>query len=745
MTVSDPSNHFGADPQIEIEKRTLEGTTTAGTVVDDFTNNASDGARILVGEAVTWIYQVTSVGNVDLSNVSVTDDQGVTVSLLTGDDGDNVLEDGETWYYTAEGTAAVDSYNNIGTASGSFTDSAGDIGTDTETDASSYFGADPQIAIEKRTLDGTTTVGTVAGDFATAGDGINIMVGEAVTWIYQVTSVGNVDLSNVSVTDDQGATVSLLTGDDGDNVLEDGETWYYTAVGTAAVDSYNNVGMASGSFTDDAGASRTDIETDASSYLGADPQIAIEKRTLDGTTTAGTVDSDFTNDAGDGNSILIGEAVTWIYQVTSVGNVDLSNVNVTDDQGVTVSLLTGDDGDNVLESGETWYYTAVGTAAVDWYNNIGTASGSFTDTAGHIGTDIETDGSSYFGADPQIAIEKRTLDGTTTAGSVVDDFTNNASDGANILVGEAVTWIYQVSSVGNVDLSNVSVTDDQGVTVSLLTGDDGDNVLEDGETWYYTAVGTAAAGSYNNIGTASGSFTDTAGHIGTDTETDASSYLGADPQIAIEKRTLDGTTTAGSVVDDFTNDASDGASILIGEAVTWIYQVASVGNVDLSNVSVTDDQGVTVSLLTGDDGDNVLEDGETWYYTAEGTAAVDSYNNVGTASGSFTDSTGHTGTDTETDASSYLGADPQIDIEKRTLDGTTTAGSVVDDFTNNASDGASILIGEAVTWIYQVASVGNVDLSNVSVTDDQGVTVSLLTGDDGDNVLEDGETWYYTA
>ena len=167
---------------------------------------------------------------------------------------------------------------------------------------------------------------------------------------------------------------------------------------------------------------------------------------------------------------------------------------------------------------------------MDSYNNIGTASGSFTDTAGDIGTDIETDASSYFGADPQIEIEKRTLEGATTAGTVVDDFTNNASDGASILVGEAVTWIYQVTSVGNVDLSNVNVTDDQGVTVSFLTGDGGViGVLESGETWYYTAVGTAAAGSYNNVGMASGSFTDTAGDIGTDTETDASSYFGEQP------------------------------------------------------------------------------------------------------------------------------------------------------------------------------------------------------------------------
>lgn len=359
---------------------------------------------ILVNTTAVFTYAVTNQGVAPLSNITVSDSEGLIPVFQSGDtDGDNQLDVGETWIYTATTLVTAGPYDNLGTATGD--DNTGSFGpvptTVNDTDPSNHFGADPQIVIEKRTLDGLTTAATVATDFASATDGADILVNEDVTWIYQVTlgtGLGSVDLSNVGVTDNQGVTVSLLAGDDGNNILESGEVWYFTATGTAAAVAYTNEGTASGSFTDSLDQTRTATATDTSSYNGADPQIAIDKRTFDGLTTAATVAADFAV-AGDGISIPVGNDVTWIYQVTSVGNVDLSNVSVIDNQGVTVSLLTGDNGNNILESTEVWYYTAVGTAMVGTYTNIGTASGSFTDTAGHIGTDTESDESSYTGED----------------------------------------------------------------------------------------------------------------------------------------------------------------------------------------------------------------------------------------------------------------------------------------------------------------------------------------------------------
>src|SRR5260221_14714888 len=72
-------------------------------------------------------------------------------------------------------------------------------------------------------------------DGATSGDGITIKAGDAISWKYTVTDTGNVPLSNVTVTDNQpGVTAIFQSGDTNSNgKLDLGETWIYTASGTA--------------------------------------------------------------------------------------------------------------------------------------------------------------------------------------------------------------------------------------------------------------------------------------------------------------------------------------------------------------------------------------------------------------------------------------------------------------------------------------------------------------------------------
>ena len=72
-----------------------------------------------------------------------------------------------------------------------------------------------------------------------------------------------------------------------------------------------------------------------------------------------------------------GSQLTWTYNVTNTGNVALSGVTVSDsDPSVRPFFNGGDDnGNGLLDVGETWTYAAVGTAVVGQYSNTGTASG----------------------------------------------------------------------------------------------------------------------------------------------------------------------------------------------------------------------------------------------------------------------------------------------------------------------------------------------------------------------------------
>jgi uncharacterized repeat protein (TIGR01451 family) len=353
------------NPAISIDKVTVDGSTEG------------DGRTIFSGEAISWKYTVTNTGNVTLTAVSVIDDQGVTVSCPK-----TTLDPGETMVCTASGTAVAGDYTNLSTAT-----SEGPQGqTATDTDTSSYFGADPQISINKVTVDGSSE-----------GDGRTILTGETIGWKYTVVNTGNVALSNVTVTDSQaGVTVSCPK-----TTLADGESMACTASGTAVTGPYSNTGTASGSFTDSANHTRTDLATDGSSYFGANPQIEIDKVTV------------WTSSTGDGIPVIAGDPIKWRYTVTNVGNVPLAGVTVADNKpGVTPVLVSGDDGDGLLEAGETWIYEASGTAIAGAYSNVGTATGSFTDSGGHSRSDSETDGSSYFGLrrnQPSISVTSLTM------------------------------------------------------------------------------------------------------------------------------------------------------------------------------------------------------------------------------------------------------------------------------------------------------------------------------------------------
>lgn len=135
--------------------------------------NGSDGPSILVGSAVTWTYQVTNTGDRALSNVHVTDDQGVTVVCPS-----STLAISASMTCTATGTAVAGNYVNLGTAFGSW-----DSQVETATDTSSYFGANPAIDIQK------------------APDTQTVVEGQKASFNITVTNTGNVPLTGVVVSD----------------------------------------------------------------------------------------------------------------------------------------------------------------------------------------------------------------------------------------------------------------------------------------------------------------------------------------------------------------------------------------------------------------------------------------------------------------------------------------------------------------------------------------------------------------
>jgi hypothetical protein len=175
--VSDSDNAQVVVPGIDIEK------ATNGEDADSPT-----GPVVAVGSTVTWTYVFTNTGNVNLTGVTVTDDQGVGVSCPK-----TVLQPGEAMTCTASGTATAGQYANLGTATGTPPEGGGTPPTDS--DPSHYFGGSPALSLVK-----TATPKTYAA------------VGDTISYSYLVTNTGNVTLAGpVTVSDDK-ATVTCPAG-----------------------------------------------------------------------------------------------------------------------------------------------------------------------------------------------------------------------------------------------------------------------------------------------------------------------------------------------------------------------------------------------------------------------------------------------------------------------------------------------------------------------------------------------------
>jgi von Willebrand factor type A domain len=656
VTDEDPSHYFGLDLQVDIEK------ATNGEDAD-----IAPGPILARGAAVNWTYRVRNTGNYPLDNWQVVDDEQGDINCPRV-----VLQPGAEVLCAEAALALEGQYRNVATVT-AVSPAGGPAATDS--DPSHYFGSVPALNLEKATN----------GEDADAPTGPFIEQGSPVNWTYVATNAGNIALRLLGVVDSRLAPADVVCPDD---LLDPNESVTCTASGVAVPGQYSNLGLAlavpSGNDPNDLTGLVGDL--DQSHYYGASPGIGIEKFT-------NGIDADTPDTA---TRVAIGDFVDWGYVVFNTGNAPLNNITVTDDQGVTPIYVDGDtNNNNLLDIGEQWLFEAQGVATAGLYANVGTATGS-----DQLGVTVSnTDPSHYFGFENAIQVEK------STNGDDAD-----LAPGTNLAVGDAVTWEYVVTNTGAsaTALVRLQLEDDQlGFIVGPDSGDNNNNnELDPGETWIYTATGTAVAGQYANIATVSA--VDPNGEELEDT--DPSHYFG-------------GPSAPGMLVEKFTNgddaDLAPGPLLEVGDTAVFVYLVLNTGDVPLENVNVTDDQGVAVSCAGGNPIPEIAV-GATGYCFGTATAVPGQYRNVATANG-----TGLLGTPVSaTDPSHHYGfvlsggqLDVDIDIEKAT-----------NNVDADQPPGPLLLVGEQVNFSYVVTNLGNTPLANVSVTDDQGVAVDCPAG-----------------
>jgi hypothetical protein len=329
---------------------------------------------------------VTNTGDIDLKHIHVTD---ANLGIDTYID----VDAGKTSNIDAAGTWGEGTQTNTVDVTASFTDDCGNAATEgmTGTDTATYFGAKTALDISK------VIICDCDEEAEALPAGAQLLSGP-VHYRIVVHNTGNVDLTGISISD---AGTSASTSDDQTWTIDLAagafKTIDYTL--TWAKDLQVNDAHASYSFEDDGGHTFTS-NPDApnlnasASYFGAFTGIKIDKITIDNTLGI----------KGDVLWVNTGDNLSWQYTVTNTGNVALDHVQVTDDKLLVNPTLqaanlidgTGDlNGNGVLDTDETWIFTATGTAVKGTYTNTGTVTGDFTDACGITDDAQSTDTAGY--------------------------------------------------------------------------------------------------------------------------------------------------------------------------------------------------------------------------------------------------------------------------------------------------------------------------------------------------------------
>ncbi|WP_052718454.1 DUF11 domain-containing protein [Methanosarcina sp. MTP4] len=359
----------------------------------------------------------------------------------------------------------------------------------------------PELNIQKTV---TTSDGTCPGV-----ESLTVTTGDTVKYCYVVINTGSAPLYNLNVIDDAGTpsnpaddfTVTLssgLTDIDGDGTADDLAAGG-TATGTALV-TLSTAGTAINTAT----ATGDDSIIQPTTLTDNDTATVIVEFVPNPAYTIEKTVTDVAGQGPEGNVTGVGDVISYQINVTNDGNVDITNVTVTDPLLGTLTGPTGDDVDpGVLNVGETWTYTGTYTVTQEDINNNGNGDGFIDNTA-----TVQSDQ-----LQPETDSEKVPIEGAPayTIEKTVTDVAGKGPEGNVTGVGDVISYQINVTNDGNVDITNVTVTDPLLGTLTGPTGDDVDTgVLNVGETWTYTGTYTVTQEDINNNGNGDGFIDNTA-------------------------------------------------------------------------------------------------------------------------------------------------------------------------------------------------------------------------------------------
>ncbi|MDQ6772811.1 MAG: hypothetical protein M3024_07460, partial [Candidatus Dormibacteraeota bacterium] len=459
VTAADTANYFGSAPAITLVKN-----------VNGQHEPTAPGLFVPIGNPVTFTYLVTNTGNVTLNPVALTDS---VLGAITCPQASLAPAVSETC--TASGGAATaGAHQNTAVVTGQGVDNAGSpIGVPvTGADTANYFGA----------LSALTLVKNLNGLHEPNPPGLDVLVGDPITFTYVVTNTGNVTLDPVALVDDVLGTITCPQAS-----LAAGQSETCTVANVAAVVGPNpNTATVTGQGVDDTGApvGPPATATDTGNYFGSlhVPAITLVK----------LVNGQHEPSAP-GLYIPAGSPVNFSFLVTNDGDALLNPVTVSDNVLGPIICPQAS-----LAPGESETCVAAGgNATAGAHANTATATGEALDASGnHIGTVMAHDTANYFGAAPALTEVKQ-----------VNGLHESAPPGLHVQAGQTVTFTYVVTNSGNVRLDPVTVIDNVLGAIACPQ-----TALDPGQSETCSKTATVGVGQQVNKATATGQAVDPSGN-----------------------------------------------------------------------------------------------------------------------------------------------------------------------------------------------------------------------------------------
>jgi uncharacterized repeat protein (TIGR01451 family) len=567
---------------------------------------------VFVGDDIVWTFAVQNTGDVNLSNVVLTDPPVGQVIPYTDNGG--ILEPGMWWNltYTTTASQAGEAYNYA------------------------YVTADTECQVKlNETDDHTVMVYNIPSMTFEKGGPECVFVGDDIVWTFSIHNDGLETLNNVTVVDPPvGETIAIGT-------LAPGEYANFT---------YTTVAAEPGEVTNYA-------------YVTADGPCSSELNVTDDHTVTIYPRPSISFEKGGPDCVFVGDDIVWTFTIQNDGPVTLTDVTIIDPPvGETIAI-------GILEPGQWANLTYTTTAG---------AKGEVTDYA-------------YVTAIAPCGAELNVTDDHTVIICEHPSITFEKGGPDCVVVGDDIVWTFTIHNDGVETLTDVTIVDPPvGETIVIGT-------LEPGQ-WANLTYTTVAieAGEVTNY-----AYVTANGPCGSTLNvTDDHTVKVCDPAIALEK--------GGPVEID------------IGETIVWTFNVQNIGADPLTNVTLIDPYlGITGEVYPDNGG--ILEPGMWWNFTKTSIADVlEPITNV-----AYIEADGCCGTTLNVSDDHTVdvkpGDPPRINIalEKGGPDAVSNGSSIV--------------------WTFKVTNIGNETLSNVSVVDPFFGETFEYVGE-----LAAGESWEFT-